>query len=157
MTDHREKSASRSAEWMRNEHRINLGLMASLMKEIACIPPHGREAWLDHLRATVSRFRAHIKSRFSAEEAGEGFLQPVLDVQPMFGPQVDHLRHEHAQLIKWLDQLQEQSLRLKPDDTLLIEDFCQRIESLVKAVKHHQENEEMLVTMAFATDIGAAG
>jgi len=144
----------RSAAWMRNEHKINCGLMASLMRDICAVPAYGREEWLDHLRHTVARFRAHMKNRIAAEEADEGFLTPVMEVRPTLSAQVDLLRHEHVQFVTWLDLIHEQAVGLKPEDTLLIDDLCTRIESLVKSIKHHQEHEELLVTFVFSQDIG---
>ena len=144
----------RSAAWMRNEHKINSGLMASLMRDVCAIPAYGREEWLDHLRQTVALFRAHRKNRISAEEADEGFLSPVLEARPTLSPQVEQLRSEHRQFVTWLDQIHEQAVGVQPEDRLLIEDLCNRVESIVKAIQHHQEHEDLLVTFVFSQDIG---
>ncbi len=145
----------RSAAWMRNEHKINCGLMASLLRDVCSMPAYGREEWLDHLRQTVARFRAHMKNRISAEEAEEGFLSPVVEARPTLCPQVEQLRHEHKQFVTWLDQIHEQAIGVQPEDKLLIEDLCNRVEQLVKAIQRHQEHEELLVTFVISQDIGA--
>ncbi|NOS99837.1 MAG: hypothetical protein HOP29_04350 [Phycisphaerales bacterium] len=145
---------AKTAAWMRNEHRIIAGLIANLSAHIAAVPSIGRDEWLSTLVQLVTRFRAHMRGHMKAEEADDGFLTPVLQRRPTLSREVDHLLHEHRELLSLLDQVAEEVAGLCAEDVLLIEDACHRLQHLLSAIRHHEEHEELLVTFVFSQDIG---
>lgn len=144
----------KSGAWLRSEHKINAQLMESLARHVCAVPEYAREEWLSRLQHTVARFRVHMKGHMTAEEDSGGFMSPVLERRPTLSKEVEGLRQEHAQLAVWLDRIYEQVAELGPNDTLLINDACQRIQHLVSTIKHHEEHEHLLVTFVFSQDIG---
>jgi hemerythrin-like domain-containing protein len=140
--------------WLRNEHKIIRILSDELQQTIKVIPRLNRDEWLGGLRMRFARFRTHLLNHFDAEEIG-GFLLPVVELRPTLSAEVDHLKHEHAELSRWLDQIIAELSDIRLDDDLLIEDTCHRIEHLLSALKHHEEHENLLVTFVFSTDIGS--
>ncbi len=141
------------AEWIRREHRSIRELSDALLGEVRLIPRFNRDGWLDALRHRFSRFRVHLQNHFEAEEDG-GFLEPVVECRPTLSPEVEHLRREHSEMSRWLDQILDELRSVGPDDELLLEDACHRIERLLSALKHHEDHENLLVTFVFSQDMG---
>jgi len=143
-----------TAAWFRKEHKVTTELAQCLRGHVCSIPKVEVDAWLDGLRHHFGRFRVHLKNQMQAEEM-DGFMQPVLEERPTLAREVENIKQEHAELAHWLDQILAELIEVKCDESLLIEDACQRIEHLLTAVRHHQEREELLVTFAFSQDLAA--
>ncbi len=141
------------ASQVRAEHVIVNTLSQNLKGLIGTLPQASRDAWLHELRRDFSRYRVHLKNHFAAEEDG-GFMVPVLERRPTLAPEVEHLKREHAELVQILDLVQEELEQLSPDDKLIIEDVCLRIQHLISALEHHEEQEELIVTFVFSQDLG---
>lgn len=142
-----------TAAWFRNEHKVTTRLAECLGGHVCSVPKVDLPTWLDTVRHHFSRFRVHLKQQMRAEEI-DGFMQPVLEERPTLAREVDNIKHEHAELSRWLDQIHTELVELSCDEKLLIEDACHRIQHLLTAVRHHQEREELLATFAFSQDLG---
>lgn len=143
-----------TAAWFRNEHKVTTELADRLRGHVCSIPRVDTTTWLDALRHHFGRFRVHLKKQMRAEEM-DGFMQPVLDERPTLAREVDNIKHEHAELSHWLDEIHAELIDVVCDERLLLEDASDRIQNLLTAVRHHQDREELLVTFAFSQDLGA--
>ncbi len=149
------QEAKNSAAWIRAEHKAVTTLIDKVKPMVAMSPTTYRGDWLLGLRRDFGRLRAHLKQHMAAEES-EGFMRPVLELRPTLSPEVDRLKKEHSEMLSWLDLIWAELEMIKPDDKLLVQDVCLRIQNLIAAVERHKEHEELLVTFVFSQDIGTA-
>ncbi len=147
------ESFSEIAATLRNEHKIVTDLVNKVSAATALVPAINRGDWLDNLKRHFSRLRVHINNHMAAEER-DGFLTPVLELRPTLSFEVEHLRKEHAEIARWLDQIWNELVDIREDDDLLIGDTLHRIKHLISTVRHHEEREELLVSFVFSQDIG---
>ena len=145
--------ANRVTTWLREEHAAVDNLLRQLKTHVADTPSHQINEWLYELATRFSRLKAHMARHFAMEESG-GFLTPVLEARPTLATEVEHLKHEHAELRALMANIEAEIKGLKPDDCLLIDDACHRIQHLIMELKRHQEHEELLLTFVFSQDLG---
>jgi hemerythrin-like domain-containing protein len=133
--------------WLRSEHN-DLRDYADRLRETVAKPPRGgREKWITELAARIDEFAARVRQRMEQEER-DGYLRPLVEARPALAPEVDLLRHEHAELAKIIESVQRAVHQLSPRDNLLVRDCCKRIEDLLYWLERHEEHEDHIVLYA---------
>ena len=143
----------RLAEWLREEHhKVDL-IAGELRDRVAVAPRANFDEWLGGVRDRFGHFRAHMTKHMALEER-EGYMKAVVDRQPSLSDAIDRLKHEHVEFGKLMDGLHQVFEQIGPGDRLLVRDLCQRIESLLRCVEHHEADENLMMVSAFTSDIG---
>ncbi len=146
-------TSHRIAEWVREEHATVAKLTDALRAQVAAIPRASIERWISEICKSFDHYRAHLTRHMSLEES-EGYLTAVIEQRPTLTAEVERLKHEHAELGVIMDSIHNALYALKPDDRLLVRDVCRRIDRVLSYVDHHEDDENLLVTFVFCTDIG---
>ena len=120
------------------------------------VPSEGREAWLDTLKKSFFRFRAHVIHRIALEEIG-GFLDHVVETRPALARDVGHLRQEHRDLLASIEQLHQSLGATSPDEMDRLRHIRLRIHHLLSAVTHQAEHEDLLMSFVYTDDLGGEG
>ena len=141
------------AKWMREEHHKVDALSRALKEKVSLIPRTGHKVWLEELRSRFEHLRAHMHKHMALEER-DGYLPMVTERRPTLSREVDRLKHEHSELSRIMDRIRDELHDLTPDDPLLIEDCCARIDRLLGFVRNHEEHENLLVLSVFDDDLG---
>ncbi len=141
------------AERMRVEHEKVNELADALLERVAVVPRSNLGSWIKDTQKRFDHFRAHMVKHMALEEC-EGYMLFVLERRPGLAPQVDKLKHEHAELGKIMDDVHHAVAELGPEDRLRVRDCCHRIQELLSYIEHHENAETMLVTFVFTHDIG---
>lgn len=142
------------ADRIRAENEKVIELADALRKRVAVVPRSNLAVWIRDMQEQFEKFRAH-KIKHMALEERDGYMQFVLEQRPTLAPQVDQLKHEHAELARIMDGVHKAVADLMPDDKLRVRDCCDRIRNLLSYVEHHENAENMLVTFVFTYDMGA--
>lgn len=141
------------ARRLSKEH-FELDLLMKRMLECVDFMPRTNEAgWIDDCRAVFSGFRTHLLKHMELEEAG-GYMSDVTDRRPRLNEEVERLRCEHRSLRRLIASLDDAASRLTAEEPLLIRDFCHRVRDLIAYIRHHEQDENMMVLSAFTDDIG---
>lgn len=145
--------ASKIAQWMREEHDKVEDLSNRLKERVAVVPRANLGNWINEVRDRFEHFRAHLIKHMALEES-EGYLIAVTERRPTLSREVERLEHEHRELEKIMESIHHAFSELAADDRLLVRDCCSRIEKLLAYIERHEDDENLLVTQAFARDIG---
>lgn len=141
------------ARQCREEHLKVEELTNRLLEWVAVVPRTNLAAWIREAQHRFEHLRAHMIKHVALEE-NEGYMVSVIERRPTLAPEVDRLKHEHAELVQIMDDIHKAVQDLSPEDRLLIRDCCRRIDSLIHYIEHHEDDENMLVTFVFTHDIG---
>ena len=141
------------AQWMREEHVKVENLSDRLREQVAVVPRTNLGKWIEEVRDRFEHFRAHMVKHMALEES-EGYLTAVTERRPTLSREVERLHHEHAELEKIMESVYHGLGGVGADDRLLVRDCCTRIGSVLGYVERHEDDENLLVTQAFARDIG---
>jgi hemerythrin-like domain-containing protein len=144
------------AQWMREEHAVVQDLTQRLRDRVAIIPRTGLKPWMAETCAQLDRFRVHLRKHFDLEET-DGYLEAVLRESPRLASQVDRLRHEHDEITRILDWIQQEAGTVTDQDAILIEDCRCRAQNLLRYIKDHEEREDLIVMSVFTNDLGSEG
>ena len=145
--------ASKIAQWMREEHDKVEDLSNRLKERVAVVPRANLGNWINEVRDRFEHFRAHLIKHMALEES-EGYLIAVTERRPTLSREVERLEHEHRELEKIMEGIHHAFSELAADDRLLVRDCCARIDKLLAYIERHEDDENLLVTQAFARDIG---
>ena len=145
--------AAKIAQWMREEHEKVENLIDRLKEQVAVVPRANLGKWIEEVGDRFEHFRAHMVKHIALEER-EGYLTAVTDRRPTLSREVERLQHEHEELQKIMESVYRAVGELAAEDRLLVRDCCARIENLLGYVERHEDDENLLVTQAFARDIG---
>lgn len=145
--------AQELARWMRDEHEVVKTLSQRVMEKVAIAPQANQQRWIEEVRESFDHLRAHLVKHFALEEQ-DGYLVAAVQRRPSLSHEVDRLAHEHAEMVRMLDDVHRAVHLLKPEDSLLIRDCCHRIQNFLQYVEHHESDENFLVISAFTEDIG---
>ena len=145
--------AAKIAQWMREEHEKVENLIDRLKEQVAVVPRANLGKWIEEVGDRFEHFRAHMVKHMALEER-EGYLTAVTERRPTLSREVERLQHEHEELQKIMESVYQAVGQLAAEDRLLVRDCCARIENLLGYVERHEDDENLLVTQAFARDIG---
>jgi hemerythrin-like domain-containing protein len=144
------------AKWMREEHQAVGELAQHLRDQVGVVPRVGLKRWLDATTTHLSEFRGHLSKHFGLEETG-GYLEAVTQQSPALSPEVLRLQHEHDEIGRILDSIHGELANITENDPLLIEDFCSRVQNLLRYIKDHEEREDLMIISVFTDDMGHEG
>jgi hemerythrin-like domain-containing protein len=139
---------------LQDEHKALLRLSQVLREHIAALPGMNRAQWLVGLRVAFDRLHAHVERCITMKEK-DGYLEQILREKPTLARQVETVKAEHGQVLRLAVDLRDQLAAVKPEDHLLVEDGCSRVERFIEIVSQHEQRENMIVLFAFNQDIGA--
>jgi hypothetical protein len=149
------RTAAEMSEWIRAESKLVDELSGRLCKEAACVPHENVASWLSDLRAHFERFRAHFHKHMALEEGGGGgYLAPVLECRPELTDEVEHLRDEHREMGTLMTSIYDELCDLTPAKPLMMLDCCRRIQHLVQIINHHEDRENLILSLVFSRDLG---
>ncbi len=134
------------------EHEKLGGIIEELLETADQSPTVERQAWLDRLRESFFRFRAHLIHRIALEEVG-GFYARVLEQRPTLSGDIEHLQRENRDILASIEQVHQILGDTQPDDRDQLELIRLRIHHVSSAVRHHAEHENLLID--FVNDRGA--
>jgi iron-sulfur cluster repair protein YtfE (RIC family) len=140
--------------WLRGRHDDLNESGNRLREKVAKTPPGTRDKWIEELRRCLDDFAACFQKHLASEEAG-GYLKPVLEARPSLSGAVELLIHEHDELTRIVESIQQAVHQLPPTARLLLRDCCKRIEDLLHWVERHEEHENHLVLYAFSGEDAA--
>jgi len=147
------KTSDNFADRIRAENERVIELADALRRRVAVVPRNNLAVWIRETQGQFEKFRAH-KIKHMALEEGDGYMASVLEQRPTLAPQVDALKHEHAELVRIMDGVHKAVGDLMPNDKLSVRDCCDRVRNLLSYVEHHENAENMLVTFVFTHDVG---
>lgn len=128
-------------------------LHALLHQELSRVETLAREPTADvrgPLLQVLLAMRPQLDEHFRFEEEN-GYLREVLVREPNWERAAEHLREEHAQLLRSLDALLEEARR----DGTAPDAFGERVLAWVRAVRRHESEENRLYQDAFNVDLCA--
>lgn len=141
------------AKQLSEEHRTLDQLARELSACVDSIPTVHTQQWLDRTRSTFKEFRVHVLAHMSLEEQ-DGYMTSVQDRRPALASEIDRLMAEHISFRSLLNSLNAALQEMTPEQPLLIRDTCHRVRDLLAYVRHHENDENMLVLSAYSDDIG---
>jgi hemerythrin-like domain-containing protein len=103
---------------------------------------------LTQLTCSLASIRKRVLDHFRLEEEG-GYMKQVLEERPFLERTVEKLLQEHGALAASLETILEE-LRMPVADA----GACQRIETWLTQVRHHERQENLLVEDTFGLDVG---
>jgi hypothetical protein len=149
------RSAAEMSEWIQVESKIIDELSGRLCKEASCVPHENVSSWLTGLRCHFERFRAHFHKHMALEEGGgAGYLAPVLEYRPELAGEVEHLRNEHSEMGALMTSIYNELCDLSPGQPLTMLDCCRRIQNLMEVISHHEDRENLILSLVFSRDLG---
>jgi hypothetical protein len=138
------------------EHKQLAGIVDHLKAAAGEIPSERREVWLEALKKSFFRFRAHVIHRIALEEIG-GFLDHVVKTKPALARDVGHLRQEHRDLLASIEQLHQSLGATSPDELDRLRHIRLQIHHVLSAVTHQAEHEDLLMSLVYPDDPGGEG
>ncbi len=135
------------------EHRELVGIVDDLRAAAAAVPGREREAWLERLRESFFRFRAHMIHRVALEEIG-GFYKHVLECSPTLSKDIEHLQRESRDLLATIEQVHRTLTDADAENPEILQHVRLRIHHVLSAVQHHAEHEDLLVGFFYTQDVG---
>ena len=139
---------------IREEHDALLEATHRLEAALASAAPGRERAWnqqvVEKLRTVVDLLNEHARSA----EAADGLLAMICNAQPRLLHRVERLRHEHVDLVRQAQGLQQYLAHHAPDETPNFRDIRQRTTWLLDALRHHRAAATDLIFETFSTDIG---
>lgn len=144
------------AQWMREEHQAVNDLTQHLRDRVATVPRVGLKQWIEATTMQLNEFRAHLSKHFGLEEQG-GYLESVTLESPALSTEVSRLQHQHEEIVHILDSIYGELGAITENDHVLIEDFCCRVQNLLRYIKDHEEREDLMIVSVFNNDLGHEG
>jgi hemerythrin-like domain-containing protein len=144
------------AQWMREEHQAVSELTQHLRERVGVVPRVGMKQWLYTTTMQIDEFRAHLSKHFGLEEQG-GYLETVTHQSPALSTEVLRLQHQHEEIVRLLDAICSDLGKITEHDSILIEDFCCRVQNLLRYIKDHEEREDLMIVSVFNNDLGHEG
>lgn len=89
-----------------------------------------------------------------ALEENDGYLRLVVDRRPALTREVERLYHEHDELVRLMGAIHREVTAIQPEDSLLVREFCRRIDTLLEFVERHEADEELLMLDGVVRDLG---
>lgn len=145
--------AQKLAGWMREEHEKVVELSNRLSEAVAVAPRANLGVWIKEVQTRFEHLRAHLTKHMALEET-DGYLPIVTERRPGLAPEVDRLRHEHAEMSKIMSGIDTALAELLPEDRLLARDCSRRIDNLLSYIEHHEDLENNLVLSVCTQDLG---
>ena len=139
---------------LQEEHKALLQLSQVLKSHIAAMPSANITQWLGGLRVAFDRLHAHIQRCIAMKEK-DGYLETILKERPALTKQVESIKSEHGQLVRMGDGIRNDLLATRPEDRVLVDDMCARVERYMTIVTQHEQRENMIVMFAFNQDLGS--
>jgi hemerythrin-like domain-containing protein len=139
---------------LQEEHKALLQLSLVLKTHIAAMPSANIVQWLTGLRVAFDRLHAHVQRSIAMKEK-DGYLETILHERPALTKQVESIKSEHGQLVRMGDGLRNDLAAARPEDRLLVDDMCARVERYMMIVAQHEQRENMIVMFAFNQDLGS--
>lgn len=139
---------------LQEEHKALLQLSQVLKSHIAAMPSANTAPWLGGLRVAFDRLHAHIQRCIAMKEK-DGYLETILKERPALAKQVESIKSEHGQLIRMGDGIRNDLASTRPEDRVLVDDMCARVERYMTIVAQHEQRENMIVMFAFNQDLGS--
>lgn len=152
----RNMSPCELAEWMRAEQDALRELNRLIRQHIASMPDVNLADWSLGLKAAFERLRVHIERDFAAKEEG-GYLCVVTDLRPSLSRQVEGIRSEHEQILMLANRILADIAETTPEQRLLLDSICARIERFLTCVEEHDRREVMITLAVCSQDIGGKG
>lgn len=141
------------AKRLSKEHFELEVLMKRLLECADVMPRTNHAAWIEECRSVYAAFRDHVLKHMALEEV-DGYLSVVVEKRPGLSCEVERLQREHQSLSHLIDSLSDAIVALTPEEPLRIRDCCHRIRDLIAYIRHHEQDENMLVLSAFTDEIG---
>jgi hypothetical protein len=135
------------AEALHDAHTALLRDLQDLEKAVA---PTSREG-PGELGIRLGKVQTHLADHFRFEETG-GYMAPVLQEEPRFGPMAAELLAEHSTMAQALLSLIQEVGR----SPTVQDSSRQKIHAWVTQVRHHENRENNLVQEAYYSS-GATG
>ena len=135
------------------QHTALLELSRVIREHIVKQPGVSSPDWLHGLREAVKRLKSHLAMNYDVKGSG-GYLAHVLEVRPTLSKQVERIRHEHSEILRMIDWIDNELNQITPEDRLLIGDACARVQRFMAVVAQHDQREAMLTMLVFNQDIG---
>lgn len=139
---------------LQEEHKALLQLSHVLKTHIAAMPTAKLGQWLAGLRAAFDRLNAHVQRCIAMKEK-DGYLETILRDRPALTRQVEAIKSEHGQLVRMGDGIRDDLASTRPEDRVLVDDMCARVERYMTVVAQHEQRENMIVMFAFNQDLGS--
>ncbi len=136
------------------EHKALMQLSQVVKEHIAAMPTVNLAPWLEGLRVAFDRVHAHIERCIQMKEK-DGYLRIIVREHPMLTRQVEAVQSEHAQVLRLGDGIRNDLATARPEDRLLVNDLCARVQRFMAIVAQHEQRENMIVLFACNQDIGA--
>ncbi|HUN82165.1 MAG TPA: hemerythrin domain-containing protein [Phycisphaerae bacterium] len=139
------------ASWIQEEHARISELSDRLQERVAVVPKAAEAKWIEDVESAFAEFRLHVERHQSLEEEG-GYMTGVLEKRPTLARVVEQLMHEHGEMRRIMEEIEQRLMELSPDDKLLIRDACHRIQALLQYMEHHARQEDLLLMSLFKDD-----
>lgn len=139
------------ASWIQEEHARISELSDRLQERVAVVPRAGEGKWIEDVEAAFGEFRLHVERHQALEEEG-GYMTGVLEKRPTLAGVVESLLHEHVEMRRIMEEIEQRLMELTPADKLLIRDACHRIQALLQYMEHHAREEDLLLMSLFKDD-----
>lgn len=114
-----------------------------------------RKALLDGAEV-LSRFRHHLLCHFLWEEC-DGYMDPVLRLDPTRYHEVDRLRRDHGILRRVAADLHEDIVVAAYGGPVATKDLPARLRDLLRDINDHERREHVLIQEVFYRDAGGGG
>lgn len=141
------------SRWIREEHDAVDKLARELQAQVAMVPRTQIKTWIQETQASLRRFDEHLVKHFALEEQ-DGYLEAVVERRPTLALEVDRLRRQHSELSRVLGSIRRDLEPITDVDTLLIEDSCIRIQTMLRFIADHESRENLIIISVFTSDLG---
>lgn len=135
------------------EHLMIKEMMDDILDKLESIPNENIKGWISDLEDRASKLCQCLKQHFALEEEG-GFMQPVLEMNPLCAPTLELLKQEHELFLRQFKTLIanfERAESIKKSD---LQPVCHRFKNLIQSLRHHEEKEDQILQETFLRDIG---
>lgn len=137
MSKAKASGGQRATDPFRLEHRDIADLLADFENQIGKLPEADREERKQTMTRVIAFLRGHVLPHAAWEER---VLYPAVDRRAGSGENrfTATMRHEHAIVARWTDELAREAFRAEPDAVW----FARRADRLLGLLQAHVENEE---------------
>jgi hypothetical protein len=127
---------------------------ADLERSIARPASPGAAIWSESVARALAELASAFARHVKESESPEGLLKDITSVAPRLQHAVDHVRHEHVEIVGQIDHVK--SLAVDNEDADRIPMIREESLALLQSISAHRYRGAELVYDAYTVDIEAA-